>query len=134
MGEEKVEHFLVLVLKKFLSSHLAACDLNIVDDIIIEYLVAVIEDVGTTFDFEDFLEMMTAYIPGFDGIHRSFVTDWLFDIAAKMRNGAWVEEVAVLEVWMKDFERNGNMNVAKATLGREVDEPRKEYNNNSSQS
>ena len=66
--------FITLVLQRFLSTHLQRDVCMEIDDIIVEYLVAVIQDVGQLFDLDDFLEMMTAYIPGFEVINDVIVT------------------------------------------------------------
>ena len=43
-----------------------------IDDIVLNYIVGILEDLGTEdcFDVDDFVEMMDAYIPGFTDINK----------------------------------------------------------------
>lgn len=48
-----------------------------IDGILVDYIVSVLEELGqnpnefeTTFDVDEFTEMMAAYVPGFKAINR----------------------------------------------------------------
>ena len=59
----------------FQSLSLLVC--SSIDGILVDYIVSVLEELGqnpnefeTTFDVDEFTEMMAAYVPGFKAINR----------------------------------------------------------------
>ena len=64
-----------------------------IDDIILEYVVNIVEDVASSsidagsdaFDVAEFCEMLSAYLPQTADIAPEKVADWMFELAAEMR-------------------------------------------------
>ncbi|XP_057313180.1 uncharacterized protein LOC130654585 [Hydractinia symbiolongicarpus] len=80
-------------LEKFVFEH-SDCDFSLVDDIIITYMASVLESLGEnptefepSFDVEEFTEMMAAYLPGFDRINSTLVTEWMFSLSKRLEYG-----------------------------------------------
>ncbi|XP_019757021.1 CUE domain-containing protein 2 [Dendroctonus ponderosae] len=71
----------------FVRFHISDADLNLIDDIVLSYVIAFLEDVGddSHFDVEGFCEMMEAYFPKFATINHSTVCEWMFDLEEKLR-------------------------------------------------
>ncbi|KAK3763322.1 hypothetical protein RRG08_021145 [Elysia crispata] len=74
-------------LSQFLRLHAQEECIRNIDEIVLSYLVGVVElasqgDDGT--DFEDVLDMMNAYLPGFERIHRSDVIEWMIGLTDKL--------------------------------------------------
>ncbi|CAG9767774.1 unnamed protein product [Ceutorhynchus assimilis] len=71
----------------FVKSHIPDADLTLIDDIVLSYVIAFLEDVGSDsqFDVEGFCEMMEAYFPKFGTINHSIVCEWMFDLEEKLR-------------------------------------------------
>ncbi|XP_073240099.1 CUE domain-containing protein 2-A-like [Porites lutea] len=64
-------------LSVFLHCQISAESLSCIDDIVLGYIVSVLEQLGEDeqFDEEEFAEIMDAYIPGFDTINRLFFSE-----------------------------------------------------------
>ena len=70
-----------------------------IDEIVLSYVVSILEDLGTetsveeAFDVEGFCEMMAAYFPEFSTIHHAAVCQWMFELEAtlsqKKENGEY---------------------------------------------
>lgn len=80
-------------LKKFVFEH-SNCDFSLVDDIIITYMASVLKSLGEnptefepSFDVEEFTEMMAAFLPGFDSINSTLVTEWMFSLSKRLEHG-----------------------------------------------
>ncbi|XP_065669115.1 CUE domain-containing protein 2 isoform X2 [Hydra vulgaris] len=80
-------------LEKFVFEY-TDCDLSCVDEILLEYLVTVLEslgknsnDVETSFDIDEFTAMMTDFIPGFKNINRDSIINWMFSLAKRIEAG-----------------------------------------------
>ncbi|PFX28090.1 CUE domain-containing protein 2 [Stylophora pistillata] len=71
---------------QFLEQKVPAETLNCVDDIVLCYIVNVLEQLGEDeeFDVDEFAEIMAAYIPGFDAVNRDAVQSWMLDLADKL--------------------------------------------------
>lgn len=71
---------------QFLKQKVPAETLSSVDDIVLGYIVNVLEQLGEDdeFDVDDFSEIMTAYIPEFDEVNRDAVQSWMLDLADKL--------------------------------------------------
>ncbi|XP_031331374.1 CUE domain-containing protein 2-A isoform X1 [Photinus pyralis] len=71
----------------FVKSHIPDADLNLIDEIVLSYVVAILEDVSSdpVFDVEGFCEMMRAYFPEFESINHSTICQWIFELAAKLQ-------------------------------------------------
>ncbi|XP_056640947.1 CUE domain-containing protein 2 [Diorhabda carinulata] len=78
----------------FVKNHIPEADLNLIDEIVLSYVIAVLEDVGTdpVFDVEGFCEMMAAYFPEFESINHASVCQWMFELEAKLQEAEEPEE------------------------------------------
>ncbi|GFG31193.1 hypothetical protein Cfor_07614, partial [Coptotermes formosanus] len=84
---------------KFVRKHIPSAQLSSIDEIVLSYVVSILEDLGTetsveeAFDVEGFCEMMAAYFPEFSTIHHAAVCQWMFELEAtlsqKKGNGEW---------------------------------------------
>nr|CAG4634944.1 EOG090X0A55 [Alona affinis] len=94
----------------FLEHNIPDADLSHVDEIVLSYVVSILEELGTDwagqedlFDVESFSEMLTAYFPDFATIPHSSICDWIFELAAqlsKVKNDA-KESKMTLELGLK---------------------------------
>ncbi|XP_044764134.1 CUE domain-containing protein 2 [Coccinella septempunctata] len=84
----------------FVKTHIPNADLNLIDDIILSYAVAILEDIGDdpNFDVEEFCEMMSAYFPEFESINHSTVYEWMFELEAKLRNNQPEEKNTLIDI------------------------------------
>lgn len=76
-------------LEKLLQNHSLEDTISAVDEIVLNYVLGILESLGSgdvdeTEDVEQFAEMMEAYLPGFAAISVSEVCEWMFDIADKL--------------------------------------------------
>ncbi|KAJ8916691.1 hypothetical protein NQ315_000336 [Exocentrus adspersus] len=71
----------------FVKAHIPDADLSLIDEIVLSYVIAVLEDVGSdpVFDVEGFCEMMAAYFPEFESINHATVCQWMFELEAKLQ-------------------------------------------------
>ncbi|XP_066998956.1 CUE domain-containing protein 2-A [Anabrus simplex] len=85
------EDFVKESLFKFLRKHIPSAQLSSIDEIVLSYVVSILEDLGTedsvqeAFDVEEFCEMMAAYFPEFSTIHHGAVCQWMFELEATLR-------------------------------------------------
>ncbi|GFS26905.1 CUE domain-containing protein 2 [Elysia marginata] len=83
--EARVHH----ELSQFLRLHDMEESISNIDEIILSYLVGIVELASQgddAADFEDVLDMMNAYLPGFEGIDRALVIEWMFGLTDKLAN------------------------------------------------
>ncbi|XP_037087186.1 CUE domain-containing protein 2-like [Pollicipes pollicipes] len=74
-------------LANFVQQHIPAASLECVDDIVLSYVVGILEDLGEDedgFDVEGFTEMLGAYIPEFADIKPEQVCEWIFGLASEL--------------------------------------------------
>ncbi|XP_059481213.1 CUE domain-containing protein 2 [Neocloeon triangulifer] len=78
---------------KFLRSYIPSAQLSSIDEIVLSYVVSILEELGMdfdgsedTFDVDGFCEMMTAYFPEFSVIGPAAVCTWIFELAASLSN------------------------------------------------
>lgn len=110
---------------KFLMQHVPCAQISTIDEIILSYVVSVLEELGenhngdleSAFDAEAFCEMMAAYVPEFSGISLPKVCQWFFELEATLRDS------------------NGNKNIIKdlAALMRPLEVIRSRNPSNSSE-
>ncbi|XP_018328078.1 CUE domain-containing protein 2 [Agrilus planipennis] len=74
---------------EFVKKQIPDADLNLIDEIVLSYVVAILEDVSSdpVFDVEAFCEMMSAYFPEFESLNHATICEWMFDLAAKLQAG-----------------------------------------------
>lgn len=84
------EAFVKESLFKFVRKHIPSAQLSSIDEIVLSYVVSILEDLGTetsveeAFDVEGFCEMMAAYFPEFSTIHHAAVCQWMFELEATL--------------------------------------------------
>ncbi|XP_055585802.1 CUE domain-containing protein 2 isoform X3 [Uranotaenia lowii] len=71
---------------QFISSHIPGADLNIVDDIVLSYVISILEEASQDpcFDVEGFIEMMSAYFSDFSNIEPATVCAWIFQLESQL--------------------------------------------------
>ncbi|XP_053688185.1 CUE domain-containing protein 2-A [Sabethes cyaneus] len=67
---------------KFINAHIPDADLSIVDDIVLSYVISILEEASQDpcFDVEGFIEMMSAYFNDFANIEPATVCSWIFQL------------------------------------------------------
>lgn len=79
-------------LSKFLQNHNLEDHVCDIDEIVLNYLISILEDLGDSknaeenIDVDQFVEMMDAYIPGFATIDSVVICEWMFELASKLSN------------------------------------------------
>nr|CAG4646440.1 EOG090X0A55 [Macrothrix elegans] len=71
----------------FLKENIPGSNLSHVDEIVLSYVVSILEELGTDadfFDVESFSEMLTAYFPDFASISHGAICDWIFELSAQL--------------------------------------------------
>lgn len=73
---------------QFVNIHITAADLSVVDEIVLNYVISILEEASEdpNFDVEGFIEMMSAYFPDFSQIATPTVCEWLFQLGSEMKN------------------------------------------------
>lgn len=83
-SEEQVQ----TALGKFLKAHSLEDHVSDIDDIVLSYVISILEDLGDSenaeenIDVDQFIEMMDAYIPGFAEINSVEICEWMFELAS----------------------------------------------------
>ncbi|XP_071830524.1 uncharacterized protein [Apostichopus japonicus] len=82
-------------LSDFTTHHQPECSLSAIDNIVLMYVVGVLEDVGNDddFDVDNFIEMIAAYVPGFHAIDVAVVCEWIFELSEKLKTAIDDDEV-----------------------------------------
>ncbi|XP_050503068.1 CUE domain-containing protein 2 [Diabrotica virgifera virgifera] len=85
---------------EFVKSHIPDADLSLIDEIVLSYVISVLEDVGSdpVFDVEGFCEMMAAYFPEFETINHAFVCQWMFTLESKLQENDEPEGKKEMEI------------------------------------
>ncbi|XP_067676613.1 CUE domain-containing protein 2-like isoform X2 [Haliotis asinina] len=84
--EEEVKR----ALSDFLQEHNLHEAVSCVDDIVLTYLLSILDELGDadntedSVDAEHFCEMMAAYMPGFENINSVGVWEWMFSLSSKL--------------------------------------------------
>ncbi|XP_054709249.1 CUE domain-containing protein 2-like [Uloborus diversus] len=87
--------FVKAELNRFILDHTGIDSYNSIDEIVLSYIVGVLENVGSAYSPEDafdvieFSEVMSAYIPPFSNINSCHISEWMLQFAAwlkKMHN------------------------------------------------
>ncbi|XP_005111139.1 zinc finger protein 2 isoform X2 [Aplysia californica] len=79
-------------LSTFLERHSLGGSISNIDEIVLSYLLGIMELIGQgevedCFDLEDVMEMMAAYLPGFEIVDRSSVMEWMFSLSSQLAKG-----------------------------------------------
>lgn len=71
---------------QFINTHIPGADLSIVDDIVLSYVISILEEASQDpcFDVEGFIEMMTAYFNDFANIEPATVCSWIFQLESQL--------------------------------------------------
>ncbi|PIK36211.1 putative CUE domain-containing protein 2-B [Apostichopus japonicus] len=82
-------------LSDFITHHQPESSLSAIDNIVLMYVVGVLEDVGNDddFDVDNFIEMIAAYVPGFLAIDVAVVCEWIFELSEKLTTAIDDDEV-----------------------------------------
>ncbi|GBL72749.1 hypothetical protein AVEN_127976-1 [Araneus ventricosus] len=78
-------------LSKFIMEHTGLDALSSIDEIVLSYIIGVLESLGSAnspddvFDVDEFAEMMTAYLPAFSNIHSSHTYAWMLNLANRLK-------------------------------------------------
>lgn len=105
----------------FVNSHITAADLSVVDEIVLNYVISILEEASEdpNFDAEGgilylfnisnesfidfvsvfisgFVEMMSAYFPDFSQIDTAKVCEWLFELGNHMSDDKKTENTPLL--------------------------------------
>ncbi|XP_049839183.1 CUE domain-containing protein 2 [Schistocerca gregaria] len=94
---------------KFLRKHIPSAQLSSIDEIVLRYVVSILEDLGTeasveeAFDVEGFCEMMAAYFPEFSTIHHTDVCQWMFELEATLSQKKRKDECNSSDSFAKDI-------------------------------
>ncbi|XP_013409507.1 CUE domain-containing protein 2 [Lingula anatina] len=100
----------------FLQQEATGVSISAVDDIVLNYIVSVLEDLGTEgideegFDIDEFCEMITAYLPGFEDVDSSKVCEWIFTLAKRLAE-VQNEVPTTATSTNKDEDRNSNFHI-----------------------
>ncbi|XP_025098067.1 CUE domain-containing protein 2-like [Pomacea canaliculata] len=109
-------------LEAFLVRHSLGDAIRSIDEIVLNYVLGILEDLGSyqsmedTEDVELFAEMMEAYLPGFSAVSIPEVCQWMFNIAEKLST---VQKSAFSSTTEKDEnaeERKPNLTTAKVKM------------------
>lgn len=79
-------------LSSFLDKHGLNNGIEAVDEIVLSYVISILEDLGDdqnaeeNIDVDQFTEMMDAYIPGFSSIDSVEVCEWMFLLSSQLTN------------------------------------------------
>ncbi|EEB16459.1 conserved hypothetical protein [Pediculus humanus corporis] len=71
-------------------NHIPTAQVSDIDEIVLTYVVSILEDLGTevdvedAFDVEGFCEMLSAYLPDFVNIDHGSVCDWIFQLSSTL--------------------------------------------------
>ncbi|CAO1400785.1 unnamed protein product [Diamesa hyperborea] len=71
---------------QFIKKHIPGANLSVVDQIVLEYVVSILEEASQdeSFDVEGFQEMMSAYIEDFAGITPAVICSWIFELESQL--------------------------------------------------
>ncbi|XP_043240129.1 CUE domain-containing protein 2-like [Amphibalanus amphitrite] len=86
-GKADLQSVVNKALADFVQEHIPSASLDCVDDIVLSYVVGILEDLGEDedgFDVEGFTEMLEAYIPEFSEIRPEQVCEWIFGLSAEL--------------------------------------------------
>nr|SVE90658.1 EOG090X0A55 [Daphnia sinensis] len=74
----------------FLKDNIPQANLSHIDEIVLSYVVSILEEIGSDlcqediFDVESFSEMLTAYFPDFASIPHTVICHWIFELSSKL--------------------------------------------------
>ncbi|KAG8190958.1 hypothetical protein JTE90_010822 [Oedothorax gibbosus] len=89
--EKNQDAFVKSELSRFIMEHTGSDTLSSIDEIVLSYIIGVLESLGSAdvpedvFDVDEFAEMMTAYIPAFSNIHSYHTYAWMLNLAGCLK-------------------------------------------------
>ncbi|XP_048578347.1 CUE domain-containing protein 2-A-like [Nematostella vectensis] len=95
-----MDHVVKKKLEGFLTDKLPELSLeDVLDDILLMYVTGVLGQLveDESFDVDEFIEMMNAYVPGFQEIPREAVYCWMVDLAGNLTNDKTISPAQVQE-------------------------------------
>lgn len=71
---------------KFVSGHIPEADFSVVDEIVLSYIISILEEASNdpAFDIDGFVEMMSAYFEDFSNIDPNTICTWIFELESKL--------------------------------------------------
>lgn len=102
----QIEHHDVIKnsLFQFINNHIPGANLCIVDEIVLAYVVSVLEEASQddAYEVEEFIDMMSAYFPKFSDIQASTVCTWITELnnqlSSKMNKNVGTSNLPVLNL------------------------------------
>lgn len=94
-----------LSLFNLLQSYVPQFTIDDIDDIVLGYVVGILEDIVEensmeAFDADTFKEMLTAYLPESEEIPIKCITSWMFDLSEEVRTGKKKEKNTDFDIKM----------------------------------
>ncbi|XP_055678571.1 CUE domain-containing protein 2-A [Lutzomyia longipalpis] len=86
MNLEQQHEMVKTSLFQFVNSHIPGADLSVVDEIVLSYVISILEEASQdpSFDVEGFIEMMSAYISDFSRIDPGVICTWIFQLESQL--------------------------------------------------
>lgn len=83
---EKQHEVVKRSLVQFVSAHIPGADFSVVDDIVLSYIISILEEASQDpcFDVEGFVEMMSAYFAEFSSIDQGIICSWIFKLESEL--------------------------------------------------
>ncbi|XP_030369913.1 CUE domain-containing protein 2 [Scaptodrosophila lebanonensis] len=83
---EKQHEMVKRSLVQFVSAHIPGADFSVVDEIVLSYIISILEDASEDpcFDVEGFVEMMGAYFEEFSTIDQGVICEWIYKLASEL--------------------------------------------------
>ena len=85
---EKQHEMVKKSLVQFVSSHIPQADFSVVDEIVLSYVISILEEASQDpcFDIDGFIEMMGAYFAEFPSIDQGVICDWIYKLANELND------------------------------------------------
>ncbi|XP_068622009.1 CUE domain-containing protein 2 [Battus philenor] len=81
---------------QFITKNIPSADLNVIDDIVLSYVISILEEASQDpcFDVEGFIEMMAAYVPDFATIDAGLVCTWVLELEAQLSHRVETDSIS----------------------------------------
>lgn len=107
-SEEASERLIQSSLFDFVTRHIPRADLSVVDEIVLSYLTAILEEVSQdpVFDVDGFSEMMSAYFPNFNDIEPNKICCWIIELASQLERCTNHEDLKTSNLSLSNLSLN----------------------------
>lgn len=121
-----------LSLFNLLQSYVPQFTIDDIDDIVLGYVVGILEDIVEensmeAFDAETFKEMLTAYLPESEEIPIKVITSWMFDLSEEVRTGKKKEKNTDFDIKMIINNTTNMANAVNKKKTRSISETSEDY-------